>query len=262
MTTWVVGSLRDTPHKTIEQSVIDLGFDLVTGRYDEDSQEWTISDIPKAAPVFAHGAIKFIRTLTPYSFVPGAFGFKDYVQVSSYMRKYPRDWFLNDAGVFVRFGSLASLIPRFKALSPNGLFLRPDSGYKLFTGVKIDYDTFEKTLDDIIAKSPMVRPMTPCYLAPKKNIIAEYRFFAVGRKIVAGSQYRRNNVLDVRADFMPNCYELARKVAEFYQMDKAFVVDIAETEDGPRIVEFNSFSSSGTYAADTDAIVREVSKIW
>jgi hypothetical protein len=44
------------------------------------------------------------------------------------------------------------------------------------------------------------------------------------------------------------------------QLDVAYTVDIFLGENGPRIGEFNSFSSSGLYNCDLDIIVNEISK--
>jgi hypothetical protein len=40
-----------------------------------------------------------------------------------------------------------------------------------------------------------------------------------------------------------------------WQPQRAFVLDVAETADGPKIVEINTLNSAGFYAADIQRIV-------
>jgi hypothetical protein len=77
---------------------------------------------------------------------------------------------------------------------------------------------------------------------------------------VTKSQYRWDK-LDIRIDTLPECDRLAEQVAEHkWQADRVYVCDIAQTDEGPKIIELNAFSSSGLYACDTRAIVKGVSE--
>lgn len=93
--------------------------------------------------------------------------------------------------------------------------------------------------------------------------------------MIAGSEYRWDNILDVRRDTHPICDALAKKIAEAdWQADSVYVCDVALIDDfiaadwgGPpagltaKVVELNAFSSSGLYACDTYKIVEAVSKV-
>ena len=82
-----------------------------------------------------------------------------------------------------------------------------------------------------------------------KKIKAEYRFFILDGKVISGSQYRRDSILDKRVDVMPGALELAQKVASLpQQIDVYYTCDIAELENGDfEVLEINAGSCSGLY---------------
>jgi hypothetical protein len=114
-----------------------------------------------------------------------------------------------------------------------------------------------------------------CVLCLEKKISRQFRYVIVDKKVITGSEYRWDNVLDVRRDTHPLCDEMAQKVAEAdWQADRVYVCDVAlvetivsaaeryytEIKQEAKIVELNAFSSSGLYACDTYKIVEAVSK--
>lgn len=130
------------------------------------------------------------------------------------------------------------------------LFLRPVQGDKAFNG-------------------HVVRPGVPfgslpeglMVAGPVLEIVAEYRFIVVDGVPVTGSQYRRDGRMDVRIDACPKCREEARRAARIYSPLRVFTCDVAETPRGPKVVEYNSFSSSGLYACDGRLIVQHVNSV-
>jgi hypothetical protein len=183
---------------------------------------------------------------------------------------------LNDDFVMLPYGELRrricedinmGLIPPHYYI--HEFFLRPDVVTKTFAGRVFDFDGLE---DSIYAldKYERIDPAEIVIIADPKDIIAEFRHFVVNGKVVAESQYRRNGVLDIRIDVTEDNSRFARQIAEEmveideerirWQPDTVYVVDTAETVDGPRIIEFNSASCSGLYACDTRAIAKAVNE--
>lgn len=220
---------------------------------------------PSKGPIVAYGPIKFIRkNCLGKGFIPGAFGFKDCTAID-YMSNYPLEWFLNRDCVIISWGMLKRLSIRdaFNRFGDGkGIFLRPVSGYKTFTGFVVEAKNFAFELNTL----PQISPLYPedlIMIGPEKQIDAEFRYVIVDGKVISGSEYRWDNILDIRRDTLPICDELAKKVAEYpYQLDTVYVVDICwnRDKDEAKIVEFNSFASAGLYACDLEKVVRAVSE--
>lgn len=213
-----------------------------------------------------YGAIQFVRAINPTGQLqPGALGANDRVNVNSYMSNLPHDWFLNRRGVFVTWKMFkdvgAGWFARFAytGKSFEALFVRPMSGYKSFAGQLVKWDTFEedvKTIDELTS----VMDETLIMVAPPIPLHGEFRFVIADGKVVTGSEYRWDNVLDIRIDYPQECFDLAQQVAQHdWQVDVAYTCDIALTGEGPKLIELNGFASAGLYACDIKEVVDKVS---
>lgn len=209
----------------------------------------------KDGPTVFYGPIQFVRKmLKETQYYPGAFSFKEYLHCNEYMSYYPLDMFLNGDGYFTTFGMLK------QCGITEEIFIRPNSPYKTFTGFTIKPEDFNiemntlKTLNNINNEELIL-------LSKPKKILAEFRSIICDSKIVAHSQYQWEGRMDRRTDILPECYELTDQFIKHFSIDDVYVVDSCMTENGPKIVEINSFSSSGLYEADKIAIFKNVSKI-
>lgn len=132
------------------------------------------------------------------------------------------------------------------------LFVRPVRGDKAFAG-----GLFTPVRHDALLTDPDLDVV----VAPPKQLIAEYRFVIIDGRVITGSQYRRDNKNDVRIDVNPACQDFAQEVVSHYAPLRAFVCDVAETPDGPRVVEYNSFSAAGLYACDGRIILKAIAEL-
>ena len=142
------------------------------------------------------------------------------------------------------------------------IFIRPDSGAKPITGQTLKYEELDKEfkLFGDYAGNDLDQIIT--IISTPKNISTEWRFIVVDKKVVAGSQYKKNGKLDINSFFNVEAFELANKIAqEDWQPDKAYTLDICEWCGGYYLLEANSFSCSGLYDADMKPIVEEISRI-
>jgi len=141
------------------------------------------------------------------------------------------------------------------------VFIKPESGLKEFVGQVIYDDSFD---DDLTKLSPYnsIDDDTLCVVASRKRIGAEFRYVICEREVITGSEYRWDNVLDVRRDTHPTCDALANRVAKAeWQADTVYVCDVALlVDDVAKVIELNAFSSSGLYACDIYKIVEAVSR--
>ncbi len=208
-------------------------------------------------PMIVHGPIKFVNQVlrdypSDYVFITD---FKDNMRASDYMSKYPLGLFLNSDAYFTTYGMLRqNLINR-------NVFVRPNSAYKTFTGFELTLQNFEHEMS-CLRQIQHVQDEEIFLIASAKDIQSEYRCFVIDGKVSSYSTYRWDNILDCRRDILPECLALAERVASYpYQLDNAYVVDVCMTDKGPKIVEFNSFSSSGVYACDLEKIVQDMNDL-
>lgn len=131
------------------------------------------------------------------------------------------------------------------------LFLRPQRGDKSFAGGVFTSGDLHRmpTLPDEIVTGEVA------------GIVAEYRFVVADGEVITGSQYRRGGRMDVRIDTDPDAKALAQRAASLYAPLRMFICDVAETPQGFRVVEYNSFSAAGLYACDGTAIMRALEVI-
>lgn len=213
-------------------------------------------------PVVLFGSHEFVKCLTPGGrFQPGALGVNERTQATQYMSNLPLDWFLNRDGIFMTW----SMFKQYRGIAqiadhwPEGLFIRPNSGFKTFAGQRVtaaDFDDHVSTLE----QTSSVVDDTLILVSRLQPIQGEFRFVIADGEVVAGSEYRWDGKLDVRRDWPEACEDLARQVAEHeWQVDIAYTCDVCLVDDKPYIVELNGFSCAGLYACDLDKVVQGVS---
>jgi len=234
------------------------GIEYFQSEYDTVSRKY--KDIPYGVDecVVMYGPIQFVKN-NDKGFLPGPFGYEN-PNTTQYMSKLPIEWFFNSESIYLPFGQIMSKIDFINKVYGDRLFIRPDSGFKSFTGFNVNIEDLEFELSSRAQTEPVFYDEL-CLVAKEKQILGEYRFVICDKKVVTGSQYRYDGVLDIRIDVNSDALKMAEKVAQHpWQMDTCYVVDIfLDALGAPSIGEFNSFSSSGLYSCDVDKIVKEVS---
>lgn len=148
------------------------------------------------------------------------------------------------------------------------VFARPLEDTKSFAGGVFDKGVFQEFLNTMVdINEELLNAETPIIVAPVQEILAEYRLFVVDGKVVAGSLYRildETKSIPMFKGLTPldddisqegACIAFAKDMLNIYQPERAFVLDIAITLFGPKIVEVNNINSSGFYAANVEDIV-------
>lgn len=212
--------------------------------------------------VVIYGSHQFNRAIGPTRFRPGSLGLTERTNVSTYLSNLPLEWFLNSDGVFTTWAQFKERKDFwYELVGGDQIFVRPNSGFKTFTGLVIPSHDWEHELN-CMDQLTSVMPETLIVVARPKELIGEFRFVIADHKVLTGSEYRWDNKLDIRIDYPIECYELARQVAEHdWQPDVAYTCDVALTPNGPRVVELNSFCCAGLYACDLEKVVKGVSDV-
>jgi hypothetical protein len=159
---------------------------------------------------------------------------------------------LNSDAVFGKFGEIQPPSEEF--------FMRPTHDGKEFAGVVKSANQLKEWQHRVIKlkladNGSTLTECTQVMCAPLKKIYDEYRYFVVDSKAVTGSRYKlgkrvvygdTDGNLDVAQAFVDR---LSGHISHPY------VLDIAYTDDGYKVIELNTLNCAGFYAADIQKLV-------
>ena len=148
------------------------------------------------------------------------------------------------------------------------VFLRPVLDDKAFAGTVLSKSDFDgwllKNSDTEESEFTPLHRNTSIAVAPAKNIQQEYRLFCVEGEVVTGSLYKQDGK-ELRKEFdeleSPEVSRFANSMIEKWRPAVAFVIDIAVTIMGPKIIEINSINSAGFYEANPQQIVMAIEEL-
>ncbi len=128
-------------------------------------------------------------------------------------------------------------------------FVKPAKDLKAFNGgILKSGETFESFIKNQLHQAFYIEENM--VVADLQHIFAEYRFFIVDQKVVSFSQYKLGQKV-VSSPIVPDfIIKKAKEYAKLYQPSDIFTLDLADTESGVKIVEYNCFNASGSYACD------------
>lgn len=137
-------------------------------------------------------------------------------------------------------------------------FVRPLHDLKHFDGTVTVAREIRRWMSSVDSGNFSFDGDTEVIIAPPQKIHAEWRYFIVDGKVVDGSSYRIAGQRMANAVARPELYEQAQALADGWLPHRTCVMDVAQTDDGLKVIEFNTFNSSGFYAHDIDKIVAAV----
>lgn len=165
---------------------------------------------------------------------------------------------LNRHGVFIPYQHLFNHPILAHLIVDNGrVFIRPNSGNKIFTGFDIAVDN--QFNDNLKNQMLFAKPDgdTMCYVAPYKNIEKnEWRFWFCEHKVVACTPYSWSDSPSL-VEPPQQIQSLAEQLASSsFNPDYAYVADFVLDDKGKAyLIEVNAASTSGVYNADLNALL-------
>jgi hypothetical protein len=141
------------------------------------------------------------------------------------------------------------------------MFIRPIHDSKVFAGRLIHkQDFFEWKVKVCVLEEDdgsSLRKDTLVQVCRPKKIFSEHRFWVVKGKIISSSTYKLGHKVVYQSLPRDNMYEkFAIERVKEWQPHDAFVIDIADTEEGLKIVEINTLNACGFYACDISRLVQ------
>lgn len=137
-------------------------------------------------------------------------------------------------------------------------FIKPNKDLKDFTGEILDGKSIERWINDISFGKYLFNEDLEVIISEPKYIKWEARFFIVGRKVVSASYYRKGGYMH-REEITDNeLLNTAEEMASKWLPYECVTMDLCETNEGIKIVEFNNINCSGFYKCDILKVVREL----
>lgn len=212
----------------------------------------TIPDVDYDEPVIVMGSDSLVRCARRKGWTPGAFTNDNFDY-----RKWKEnvgEYLLNFDGVVTRFGDV---VPP----EDDHFFIRPIFDFKIFAGSVITPDNFKSWQEKAVAYGDTLNGDSLVVVSPVRKIYSEYRFFVVNGEVVTGSQYKIGHRVKSSSDVETPIIRFTKDMVNLWGPAEAFVIDIADTPDGLRVIEYNCINSAGFYACDCQQIVSALAEL-
>ncbi len=207
-------------------------------------------DIPPDTPIIVMGATTMVRIAGERGWVPGAY-FNDDFNFEVHVASPWKPHMLNGDGHVYAFKDVPEQSDLF--------FTRPVLDIKTYTGTVMDWAEFSdwqrRTVEMGEDDGSMLTGDTRVVIAEPKVIYSEYRIYVIGGKAVTGSLYKRSGRPCMDAHVDPEVLRYAEERALQWSPSPAFVMDIAQTPDGLRIIEAGCLNAAGYYKADIARVI-------
>jgi hypothetical protein len=94
-----------------------------------------------------------------------------------------------------------------------------------------------------------------CWISPPAVIHEEYRCWIVKNEVIEISRYRKGGEMDVVRCEDVAVWNASEELANIYMPNQCCVMDVAKTDEGWNVIEFNPIHCSGWYAANVSKIL-------
>lgn len=208
-----------------------------------------------AEPVLAMTTLQDAQRLIrkDYPSTPWLFFNNNSYKVSYWLSRIDQEIpILNRDCIFLPFSTLKNFQHSFfNNSSVQELFIKPDSGNKVFTGFTVLNDAnFLDNVEDQL-KVFKIEPEEMCVVCSSQTIEAtEWRFWIAERKIIAYTPYSWDDEPELQEP--PQIVmDLAIQMTENkWQPDYAYVADFCIVNGQSKLIEINAASTSGIYNAN------------
>jgi len=150
----------------------------------------------------------------------------------------------------------------------HAFFVRPDLDLKAFSGTVFEpSNPSAETFEEFRTRIMNIKGWTNCppdtlvMIAPIQEIWSEYRCYVIDGEVKTASRYKTGNRVAYSDEVGDMFIRYANERVAEWNPRPAFVMDIAHTPNGPKIIETNAISSSGFYAIDMNIFVGEMNAL-
>ena len=137
-------------------------------------------------------------------------------------------------------------------------FIKPNSDTKEFAGCVLDESEFEDWYGNMLRIGYLEENDFNVVVSSPKHVGKEWRCVIVGDKLVAGSLYRNYQKLHQQEGVPSEVRAFVKKAVALYSPADVFCLDVVETDGSLKIIEYNTFNSSGLYKCNVDEIINAI----
>lgn len=211
--------------------------------------------------VFALGSTSLIAGAAKRNWKPGVVFNPETFRYEAWLKGFGKENMLNGDGIVCRFGDGVAHVIGDK------VFIRPCEDLKAFTGQVIGNEELRdwqrRTKEGEKSSQAMqLTSDTMVVIAEPKFLYREWRFFVVGGEVVAGSQYRDAYGKREDANVDSDVQRFAQRMVDKWQPGDCFVLDVAATHEGLKVIEVNCFNGSGVYACNIEHAFAAVERFY
>ncbi|AJD93071.1 hypothetical protein JMA_37530 (plasmid) [Jeotgalibacillus malaysiensis] len=209
-----------------------------------DDSDIILDDFFSDGHITWYGSKRFDKVLQRLQVKPGSFTNENFDM--TVIREEMGEELLNSDFLI---GELHELEPEWDAF-----FIRPTGNTKLFGGMVVTKEEFHEWQERERHQESSYQGQF-LMISELKEIEAEYRFFVVDGRVITGSSYKVDGQLNTNVIPSDAVVSYAQRMVERFALADAFVIDVAETKQGLRVVEYNNLNTAGLYRCDEMTIV-------
>ena len=252
---WLIDKyLVDTAYQ--DELLVQLenaGFEVYQGEYIPFLKEsFYLPESFKNEPIGIYGSFEFVREYTKRYDNILSFGANDNFKCSVYLSRGGSEHFLNNSPFFTTFSLFEKNARELFELFNGSVFIRPDSGFKTFTGLPLNPDNYERELS-ALKQLANPSPETIILVANGAEIDSEYRFIICDGLVATYSSYKVGDKIVTDKKVPDEVVDYAKQVISetTWFPDSCFVMDVAQLKSGiHKVIEYNAFSHSDFYESD------------
>jgi len=238
---------QDPRYDEVFNVMNELSLEYETVVFKPNSTEFDLKTQRK--DIFVYGSVKLAKVATEFNWSPGSFYGKNHE-----FEKYSKGYGTNT----INYGSYICYLTDTIDWSKNSsLFIKPSKDAKVFTGKVFNqsewedfiYNNLNDTRNDRLTKSTLIQISEPY------TLIKEARIWIVDQKTITSSYYKFHGNVEFEENVAQDGLDFAQKMAELYNVANAYVMDIALTYDGWKIMEVNCINSAGFYKGNVKDII-------
>lgn len=163
---------------------------------------------------------------------------------------------LNSDAIITTVSEASTLFEKFDYRSI--WFIRPTEDFKAFGGTVTTAEQIRIWKSSPDTKNFSFPDTTRVAISKWKEINSESRYFIVGGKVIDGSTYKINNQRQTIHETDINKLQEIQRLADLWLPHETCVMDVADTPNGLKIVEFNCINCSGFYDHNINLIIKKV----
>lgn len=139
------------------------------------------------------------------------------------------------------------------------MFIKPSRDLKAFNGGIIKAGETVQSFIDKNYPQPFYKN-EQVVLNNLQDIYYEYRFFVIDKEVITASLYKRGSTIIYDSMIPDYIMNKAKEYAKLYQPADIFAMDLAETPQGVKIIEYNCWNASGLYHVDVQKLFHLVNE--